>query len=160
MPIIEIKTFINAPREICFDLSRSMEFHAHSTSQTKEKIIGGRTSGLMELNETVTLEATHFFIRQRLISKITAFEYPNHFRDEMVKGAFKSFQHDHFFKKQNDQTLMIDVFEFQSPFGIIGKAFNFFVLEKYMKRFLRKRCEMIKSTAESDEWKLFIEDFR
>lgn len=150
---------IDAPMKICFDLSRSIEFHTHSTSWTKEKAIGGRTSGLIEINDKVTWEATHFFIRQQLTSKITEFDYPFHFRDEMVNGAFKSFKHDHFFHHQNDKTLMIDVFEFQSPFGLVGQIFNYLVLEKYMEHFLRKRCDMIKSTAESDNWKYFIEDF-
>lgn len=156
MPIIKIETLINANIETCFDLSRSIEFHTHSTDQTNEKAIEGRTKGLIELNETVTWEATHFFIRQRLTSKIAVFDYPNHIRDEMVKGAFQSFKHDHFFLKQNDQTLMTDVFEFESPFGWIGKWFNFFVLENYMEKFLRRRCEKIKEAAESGAWKKFI----
>ena len=156
MATIKIETLINAPIEICFDLSRSIEFHTHSTGSTNEKAVSGKTSGLIEMDEMVTWEATHFYIRQRLTSKITAFEYPNHIRDEMVSGAFKSFQHDHFFEKQNNQTLMTDVFEFESPLGWIGKIFNYLILEKYMYRFLDSRCQMIKSAAESENWKDYL----
>ena len=47
---------------------------------------------------------------------------------------------------------MIDIFEFESPFGWLGKAFNFLVLETYMSNFLKERCEIIKSAAESEAW--------
>ena len=73
MPKIEIHTEINSSIEICFDLSRSIDFHLISTSKTKEKAIAGRTSGLVQLNDTVTWEATHFGVRQKLTSLISGF---------------------------------------------------------------------------------------
>ncbi|MFX8875810.1 hypothetical protein ABTM97_19785, partial [Acinetobacter baumannii] len=77
--------------EKCFDLARSIDLHQISTAETNEKAIAGKTNGLINLNETVTWEATHFGIRQKLTSKITKFDRPYHFRDEQVKGAFKCF---------------------------------------------------------------------
>jgi hypothetical protein len=61
---IDLITIINAPIEICFDLSRSIDLHQHSTQQTREKAIAGRTTGLIGLNEFVTWRATHFLITQ------------------------------------------------------------------------------------------------
>lgn len=75
MPIIKISLFIKAPIQVCFDLSRSIDLHMESTSHTNERAIKGRTSGLIELGETVTWEATHFGIRQQLTSIITEFAY-------------------------------------------------------------------------------------
>lgn len=49
MPSIRIELLINAPAEVIFDLARSIDIHAKSTAQTKERPIGGRTSGLIEL---------------------------------------------------------------------------------------------------------------
>ena len=89
MPFIDIETTIKAPIERCFDLARSIDLHQISTSHTNETAIAGTTSGLIGLNETVTWEATHFGVRQQLTSRITEFEYPNLFTDEMVKGVFK-----------------------------------------------------------------------
>jgi hypothetical protein len=66
---IDLTTIINAPIEICFDLSRSIDLHQQSTQQTHEKAIAGRTTGLIELNEFVTWQATHFLITQKLTSK-------------------------------------------------------------------------------------------
>lgn len=149
MPKFEIQTEINASIEICFDLSCSIDLHLISTSSTNEKAVAGRTSGLVELNDTVTWEATHFGIRQKLTSKISGFERPFYFQDEQVKGAFKSFSHKHYFKQVNNKVVMTDVFEFVSPFGILGRIFNRLVLTNYMKRFLIERNQVIKEYAES-----------
>ena len=97
MPKIELHTFINADKKIVFDLSRSIDLHKISTKHTNEEAIAGVTSGLIGLNETVTWKAKHFGIYQLLTSKITEFESPNYFTDEMENGAFKWFRHQHIF---------------------------------------------------------------
>ncbi len=152
MPKFELYIEINAPIERCFDLACSIDLHQISTHKTKEKAIAGRTSGLVELNDTVTWQATHFGVRQKLTSKITAFERPFYFQDEQTKGAFKSFTHQHHFKQANDKVIMTDVFEFISPFGWIGRIFNRLVLTNYMKKFLTDRNQVIKEYAESRDW--------
>src|ERR1700760_2883163 len=115
MPKIILETLIEAPVGRCFDLARDIDLHAASMQHTGERAVAGRTSGLIEFGETVTWEATHFGIRQRLTSKITKFDYPDRFVDEQVSGAFKSFRHEHHFSKHGDATLMSDVFIFTSP---------------------------------------------
>lgn len=79
MPSIRIELLINAPAEVIFDLARSIDIHAKSTAQTKERPIGGRTSGLIELGESVTWEAIHFGIKQKLTAQITEMERPHFF---------------------------------------------------------------------------------
>lgn len=157
MPTITIITEIKAPIQRCFDLSRSIDLHQLSTCQTKEKAITGRTSGLIELDEIVTWEATHLGVRQKLTSKITAFQYPFHFRDEQIKWAFKKFVHDHFFEQKAHTTIMKDVFYFETPFGIFGKLFNRLVLRQYMENFLKKRNDFVKDVAEGNDWKQILE---
>lgn len=124
MPKIEMITIINAPIALCFDLARSIDLHTISTSKTNEKAIGGRTQGLIELNEYVTWQATHFGIRQILTSKITAFERPHYFVDEQISGVFKSLHHEHVFEQDGEKVIMKDMFTFQSPMGIFGRLFN------------------------------------
>lgn len=153
MPKIELTTEINSTLEICFDLSRSIDLHKISTAQTKEQAIAGRTKGLINLNETVTWQATHFGIRQKLTSKITAFDRPNYFIDEQTKGIFKSIIHEHKFEKIGDKVSMKDIFEFHSPFGLFGKFFNTLVLTSYLKRLLIVRNQKIKEFAETGKWK-------
>ncbi len=156
MPKIELETFIKSEIEICFDLARSIDLHLISTSKTNEKAIAGRTQGLIEFDEFVTWEATHFGVRQKLTSKITAFDKPFHFRDEQLKGIFKSIKHDHYFEQKNDGVLMKDVFEYGAPFGLIGKVVEQLILTNYLKKFLIERNEVIKNYAESELYKTLI----
>ena len=148
MPKIELITKINAPVEKVFDLARSIDLHMESTKQTGEKAIAGKTAGLIGSGETVTWRAKHFGIWQNLTSKITEFDRPNLFVDEMVQGAFKNFRHEHHFKISDDHTIMRDVFAFESPWRILGRLFNWLLLKKYMTELLIKRNQAIKKASE------------
>lgn len=136
MPIIKIEMPVNAPLERVFDLARSIDLHTETMSKLKEKAVAGRTSGLINIGETVTWEAVHFGFKQRLTSKITILDRSVHFRDSMVKGAFTRFNHDHFFEKSNSGTLMKDVFDYSSPLGMLGNIADALFLEKYMTKML------------------------
>ena len=149
MPAIILTTKIASDIETVFDLSRSIDLHIDSTSATNERAVAGRTSGLIELGETVTWEATHFFLRQRLTVKIEKFDRPNHFRDSMLSGAFSRFDHDHYFQSTTDGTLMTDTFDFMSPFGLIGRFANWLIIVRHMRKLLSDRNLVIKSVAES-----------
>lgn len=156
MPKIEIKTIINAPIERVFDLARSIDLHAETLSHTNEKAVDGVTKGLINLGETVTWEATHFGIRQKLTSKITVCKPFTQFSDTMVSGAFARFDHDHFFEEIDGKTIMRDTFDYDSPLGFLGKIADSLFLENYMKDLLTLRNDLIKKIAESDDWRRFI----
>ena len=148
MPIVRLETYIKAPKTIVFDLARSIDLHQISTAHTNERAIAGRTSGLIELGETVTWEAKHFGIVQQLSSKITAMDVPDYFVDEMISGAFKSIRHEHIFEEQNGGTLMTDIFNYASPLGILGKLADVLFLKRYLTRLLVQRNQVIKEHAE------------
>jgi len=151
MPRIELVTHIAAPCERCFDLARSVEVHIRSTASTGERAIAGRTSGLVELGDEVTWQARHFGFQQTLTSRITAFDRPRHFRDSMVRGAFKHFDHDHYFTPDGvGCTVMRDVFDYAAPFGFLGRLAERFFLTRYMRRFLAAHNRELKRIAESD----------
>ncbi|MDN3692222.1 SRPBCC family protein [Chryseobacterium tructae] len=149
MSRIYLKTLINADIQIVFDLARNIDLHQQSTSRTHEKAIAGRTSGLIEEHETVTWRAKHLGVYQTLTTKIISMKKPDQFTDKMQKGAFKSLHHQHIFKRVGGKTLMIDVFDFESPLGIIGKIFNTLYLKSYLTKFLLERNQLIKTVAES-----------
>ncbi len=119
MPIISLKTKILAKREIVFDLSRSIDLHKISAQNTNEEAIAGVTKGLIGMGRSVTWRAKHFGFYQNLTSKITEFDYPKSFTDELQKGIFKSFKHEHIFDEVEDGTLLTDIFDFTSPFGYL-----------------------------------------
>ena len=148
MSEINLITEINAPIQKCFDIARNVGIHQLSTSDTNEKAIAGRTSGLCELNDEITWEAKHLGIRQKLTVKITRMEAPFLFEDTMLKGAFKSMKHQHQFEEKEGRTYMFDVFRYQVPFGLIGLIFDLLVLKRYMRKFLESRNNFLKSVAE------------
>lgn len=153
MPVIKLETKINAPVERVFDLARSIDLHTKSASESNEEAIAGRTSGLINLDETVTWRAKHLGVRQTLTSKITAFERPFHFRDSMQRGIFKRIDHDHFFEEIAGGTLMRDRFDYAAPLWILGNLADILFLEKYMTDFLIERNRLIKEIAESEKWR-------
>ena len=156
MPLIELTTVIHAPIERCFDLARSIDLHKLSTEGTEEEAVDGVTSGLIGMGQHVTWRARHFGVTQTLTSKITGYEYPVYFRDEMVKGAFRMIRHDHAFERSGDGTIMRDRFEFESPAGILGVMANKLFLERYMRDLLIKRNAVIKEVAEAEMWRAVL----
>ncbi|MCM3789327.1 SRPBCC family protein [Domibacillus indicus] len=149
MPIIEHHQFIKASIKVCFDLARNVDIHTQTTSKTKQRAISGVTEGLLENGDCVTWEAIHFGIKQRLTARIIEMEKPHKFVDIMVKGAFHSFVHTHEFFEKADGTLMIDKFQYKSPFGLIGVAADKLFLEKYMRAFIVSRAKALKRIAEN-----------
>lgn len=158
MPLIELKTAIQAPVDRVFDLARSIDAHITSTEGIGERAVGGRTSGLIELDETVTWEARHFGIRQRLTSKITEFDRPRMFEDVMVAGAFASMRHVHRFEPTDGGTLMTDEFRFSAPLGLLGRIAECLFLTRYMRRLLADRNQVLKDLAESADWERYLPD--
>lgn len=149
MTFFTITTPIKAPSKIVFDLARNIDIHTLSVSQTKEQAIAGKTSGLINLNETVTWRGKHFGLYLNHQSKITALVAPYHFTDEMIKGHFTFFRHEHLFEIRDDITIMIDKIEYLPPFGIIGKLFDLLLLKKHLYDMILNRNKLLKHLAEN-----------
>lgn len=156
MPIIEVVSEIESSTEVIFDLSRSIDLHKDSQISHDEKVIDGRVTGLIELGETVTWRAKHFGIYQLLTTKIVDFKRPYFFRDIMIDGIFKCFEHDHYFMTEGTKTVMKDVLSYESPLGIMGKFADKLFLKKYIFSLLDERNCVIRKAAESDKWKCYI----
>lgn len=156
MPFIHLTTFIEAPQERIFDLSRSVDLHKASMKKHEEKIVDGTMSGLMNLNDTVTWTAKHLFKQRRLKIRITKLQRPEYFVDEQVEGDFQMLKHEHYFKAVQNGTIMIDQFHFETPHGWFGKIMNTIYLENYMTRLLNERNKMIKEVAEGRLWNQYL----
>jgi ligand-binding SRPBCC domain-containing protein len=155
MVAFKATTLINAPIERCFDLSRSIDLHLLSTARSGERAVAGVASGLIGLGEQVTWRARHFGIWQELTSEITRMDRPSYFRDEMIRGAFRSFEHDHFFAERDGVTEMTDVLRFAAPVPVLGRVAEI-LLKGYLRRFLRERNEVLKRVAEGEDWRRFL----
>lgn len=135
MTTINLTTKIKASKQIVFDASRNIDIHQQSASKTSEVAIAGITSGLINLNETVTWRGKHFGIYLTHKSRITAMNFYDYFVDEMEEGKFKFFKHEHFFEEQNGITIMKDKMHYETPFGIFGKVFDSLFLKKHLIQF-------------------------
>jgi len=151
MPKIILETNIDASLEAVFDLCRCVDLHVESTAQTNERAVDGKTSGLLELGDTVTWEATHFLIRQQLTVVITEYDRPNFFRDTMQDGIFRHLDHDHYFAQTTLGTRMRDIFDYSSPLGLLGCVANKLFVTRHIRRLLMQRNQLIKSIAESSD---------
>jgi ligand-binding SRPBCC domain-containing protein len=149
MKTIIITTKIKAPIETVFDTARNIDIHQLSAVKSNEKAIDGKTSGLIELNEAVTWSGKHFGWQLLHKSRITQFNFPTYFVDEMEDGHFKSFKHEHFFQSEKDYTVMIDRLEYDTPFGILGVIFDKIILKKYLTNFIIHRNNILKTVAEN-----------
>ena len=149
MPVIVLRTRVAAPPARCFDLGRDVDLHRRSTAASRERAVAGVTSGLLGAGDEVTWEARHFGVWQRLTSRITEFDPPKRFVDEMVRGAFARFRHEHQFLSVPEGTDMVDIFDYTAPLGPLGRLADGLFLMRYMTRLLRERNAYLKRAAES-----------
>ena len=156
MANIHLTTFIAAPSERVFDLSRSIDLHKKSMAHTQEQAVAGTTTGLIELHDTVTWKAKHLMKTRVMKVRITAMDKNKSFIDEMVEGDFKSMKHEHHFKQIDNGTFLIDLCSFEIPYGRIGKILGKLFLNRYVKKLLEQRSRFIKEYAESEKWKFIL----
>jgi ligand-binding SRPBCC domain-containing protein len=156
MPTIHLTTFIAAPVEIVFDLSRNVELHKSSMKKYREEAVAGTRFGMMEREDTITWRARHLFKTRLLRVKVTDMKRPQQFTDEQLQGDFKMMKHEHHFKPCENGTLLIDLFHYEVPYGMFGKFMDSIFLYRYMTRLLHLRNSAIKDYAETGKWKRLL----
>jgi len=144
MPVFELETQIMAPGKVCFDLARSIDLHLDSMSKSDERAVGGITSGLIGEGQEVSWEARHFGVLWHMTSRITEFDSPHRFVDQMVRGPFASFRHEHRFEPVATGTRMTDVIDFTMPLGLLANP----ITGWYLRRLMSTRNETIRTKAE------------
>lgn len=148
MTTLEVRTPIEATPEACFDLARDIDFHALSLAHTGERVTDRPDYQWLELGDEVEFEGRHLGVRQRLRARIDSFDRPHQFRDVMVRGAFRSFAHQHLFEPAEQGTIMVDRIEFTAPFQPIGAWVERAILVPYLRRLIKGRAREIKREAE------------
>ena len=139
MPTIELVSRIAAPPERCFALSLSVDAHTASLADSGERIVGGVRAGEMGLGDEVTWRARHFGVPFTMTSRITAHDAPHRFVDEQVRGPFGRWWHEHRFAAAAGGTEMVDLVDFASPLGPLGRVVDALVLTRYLTRLLEQR---------------------
>lgn len=144
----ELRTTIAAPAEVAFDLALDVDAHVASMSDSKERAIGGVTSGLIGLGEDVTWRARHFGIPFTMTSRVVELDRPHRFVDEQQRGPFRRFRHEHVFDPADGGTSMIDRVSFDAPVGVVGRIVERIVLDRYLRELIHQRGRHLKAKAE------------
>lgn len=147
MAVIRMTGVVKASQSRCFDLSRSIDLHQASMARSGERTIAGVTSGLIGHDQEVTWEARHFGIRWRMTSRIIEFEPPDRFVDEMVRGPFSMYRHEHRFEPIPEGIRMEDLVEYKTPLGPLRPLADR-IAGAYLRRLLRTRNQAIRAAAE------------
>jgi ligand-binding SRPBCC domain-containing protein len=145
---VEVVTYVATSPERCFDLARDVDLHMKSTAWTAERTVAGVTSGLLKMGDEVTGQARHLGIRWQMTVRISAYDRPRCFVDEMVAGPFRTFRHYHCFATEDTGTRAVDVLTYTVPIWGIGWLFDRLILQRYLRRFLRRRLDYLKAVAE------------
>jgi ligand-binding SRPBCC domain-containing protein len=156
MPTIHVTTFIAAPIERVFDLTRNLSIYKALTKDRKEKFTSGAASNLVSHGETITIQAKHFGKTRLVTTRVTDLKKPSSFIQEQVKGDLVHFQHKHYFKPVENGTILIDMIDFEGPRDLFGKIIGKLFLRKYLEKFLEKRNSLIQQYAETDKWRAVL----
>lgn len=139
--VVEFECRTRLPVDVheAFDRARSIDLHVSSMAGSRERAIGGVTSGLIGDGEEVTWRSWHFGVPIRMTSRIVRMSPPDSFVDEQVRGPFRSFRHEHVFVSDGDGgTVMTDHVVLSAPLGMLGRAAEL-VLGQYLRRLVERR---------------------
>ena len=148
MPTLSFVRRIAAPPQVVFDLCRSVDAHVEAGATIGARAVAHRTRGLAELGDQTTYSARFFGLRFRLTTRITAFDPPRAFDDEMVSGLFSAFAHRYTMVSEAGGTRLEDRFTFSAPGGPLGRLLEWLLLTRAMTRAQNARLDAIQAMAE------------
>lgn len=153
MARIHLTTFIAAPTERVFDLTRNLAVYKYVFNSRKEKFTSPTGTKLLSKGETVSIVAKHLGKERLATLKITTFERPLLLVEEQSKGDLQMFRHEHHFKPIDNGTIVIDLIDFGTPRDFVGHYLGKIYLKKYLEELAHKRNELIRSYAETEKWR-------
>ncbi len=153
MAKIHVTTFVKAPAKRVYDLSRSVNLFQISSSTTFINFLEGPISGLINENDKVVYQAKHFKRSRDLTLKIISVNIPDQITIQLLMKGFINFQHNLYFKAIKNGSFIIDVIEYETSFGLIGKLLDKIFIKNYISKLLLHRNEIIKQYAETAKWK-------
>jgi len=156
---LQDRVVIEAPVERCFRLSTSIEVVALTLGL---RPVEGKLTGLIGPGDQLVWRGWKFGLPQMHETLITGFEQPGlekhgFFQDTMGRGRFAAFQHDHHFLETEAGTLLEDELRFSMPLGWAGDAVGLAVMVPHIKGLLRRRFALLKTLAEGDGWKRYLD---
>jgi ligand-binding SRPBCC domain-containing protein len=159
MFVLKDSTHIAAPLERVFQLSCSLAIVERELGM---RAVAGkdstRTEGLVVGGDRIRWEGWQLGFWNYHVSLISAYEPSEFFRDSMIAGRFRFFQHDHHFTEIGGQVLLKDTIRFSLPLGFAGRLVGKYILVPHIAGLMRRRFALLKRIAESEEWREYLPD--
>jgi ligand-binding SRPBCC domain-containing protein len=152
VPHIRLVTDLDAPPERSFDVSLDLDLEVRAGAPYGTRIArgSGRTGGVIAHGETVTWQAWHFGLPFSHTSRITVHERPRRFIDEMERGVFAEFRHEHTFEAlRGGRTRMTDDLHYRVPLGALGRLAERLFVDARLRRLLLERNAEIAAACRS-----------
>jgi ligand-binding SRPBCC domain-containing protein len=156
MASIHLTTFIAAPIERVFDLSRHLAIYKQVFQSRKAEFRSGAASSLLSPGETISVLGKIAGKNRMTMLKLTKLQRPLSFTEEQVKGDLESYKHEHHFKPAQNGTIVIDILEYGPPRDMIGRIVARIRMKKYLEEFIGKRNETIRNYAETEKWRAVL----
>ena len=156
MSKIHITSFINAPVDRVFNLSRNLTLSKLALKGGKEQYLSSSAGNLITAGETITLRAKHLGKTREITARVIDLKLPEGYTEEQIKGDLKSFRHEYHFKKVDNGTIMIDLVEFEGPRDLLGSLASKFFLKSYFEAIVKKKNDLIRQYAETEKWKAVL----
>jgi hypothetical protein len=151
MTTIRLTTWVNAPVERCFLLATSRNLSSPGHSDVPNHAFEG---GFLEVGETIRWKIG--WSMASYTSRIEAIRPYTYFRDVMMDGIFRHYEHDHHFAAMDDGTRVRDEIRFTTRLGPVGHLLES-VLRNRLLNMLIDRNDELKRLAESDEWQRSVQ---
>jgi ligand-binding SRPBCC domain-containing protein len=142
VPHIHLVTDLDAPPARAFDASLDLDLEVRAGAPYSTRIArrSERSGGIIALGQAVTWRARHFGISWTHTSRITDHERPHRFVDEMERGVFAVFRHEHTFEPlPGDRTRMTDDVYYRAPLGALGRLAERLLVDRRLHRLLTER---------------------
>ncbi|ODA29399.1 SRPBCC family protein [Planctopirus hydrillae] len=120
MPQFESQVQLPAAPEKIFDFI-SRPKNLASLSPPEAGLVFVEAPEVLSLGSIMVCRVQAYGVVQQLEQKITVFNAPVGFREELIKGPIKSYIHDYIIEQQDDELCVLkNRIEFEPPGGLIG----------------------------------------
>ncbi|MFC6837032.1 SRPBCC family protein [Halomarina ordinaria] len=156
MTTIRAETFVAAPPERVFDLTRCVSLREDALTHNHLHAVAGVGDDLLSPGTSVVWQTRLLGMSVALTMRLATYNRPRHFRERMVDGPFERLIHDRFFEPEDGGTLVRDVLTFESPLGGLGEAADAIYLERFFRDGLDRLDRAVRDAAESDDWRRYL----
>jgi ligand-binding SRPBCC domain-containing protein len=149
---IELRTELTCSCARAFALAVDLDLQLRVIARCGGGIVGGRRCGRIGPGETVTWGLRWFGAPLRHTSLISEYDAPTWFVDEMVRGIFARFRHEHrLLPKPDGGCTMLDRVDYRLPGGVLGVPADRLVARRWLRRMLLHRNAEIRRGADQDK---------